>query len=423
MKNKPAIINLFAANTISGFAQGLSMIAIPWYVTNILDKAALFGYMYMGVTIVSLFWGLYAGTLIDRFNRRNIFIVNSIVGCTILTLTAIAGFIMGSLPALPVTLVLCVTFLIYNIHYPNLYTFMHEIVEPEHYGRITSYLEIQNQATTAFAGVLAAILLGGTNQAGNFQMFGLELDLGFTMRSWQLHEIFALDAATYVVAIFLISRIRYTPIAERHTEVGSVVRRFKTGMQYLLSKKFIFLFGVTSTTLFVGVLVCNFYLIPIYIKKNLGQEVDAYASYEMVFAIGSLLAGVMIQRLFRNMNAVLSCTLLLLAGAGMYFVYSISAELAVFYIASFFLGMSNAGARIQRVVYFFRRVPNQVLGRVNGVLGAINVLMRITFILALTAPFFRVDKNIIYAMLIFSLFIGVAVIVNLLFYRRMVKAG
>ena len=38
MKNSNAIILLFTANIISGLAQGISMIAIPWYFVEIVDK-------------------------------------------------------------------------------------------------------------------------------------------------------------------------------------------------------------------------------------------------------------------------------------------------------------------------------------------------------------------------------------------------
>ena len=42
MKNKQAIILLFAANIISGLAQGISMIAIPWYFVKIVAKPEVF---------------------------------------------------------------------------------------------------------------------------------------------------------------------------------------------------------------------------------------------------------------------------------------------------------------------------------------------------------------------------------------------
>ena len=47
----------------------------------------------------------------------------------------------------------------YSIHYPNLYAFGQEITEKENYGKLNSYIEIQGQSTSIFAGAFAAILL------------------------------------------------------------------------------------------------------------------------------------------------------------------------------------------------------------------------------------------------------------------------
>ena len=63
-----ALTFLFLANIISGFAQGITMLAIPWYLVNQLpgeNGKILNATIVATVTFVSLFWGLYAGTLID----------------------------------------------------------------------------------------------------------------------------------------------------------------------------------------------------------------------------------------------------------------------------------------------------------------------------------------------------------------------
>ena len=74
MRNQQAIKLLFISNIISGFAQGISMIAIPWYLIKILDQELLFTSFYFFLTFLTLFWGLYAGTIIDRYSRKKVFI-------------------------------------------------------------------------------------------------------------------------------------------------------------------------------------------------------------------------------------------------------------------------------------------------------------------------------------------------------------
>ena len=75
MKNQQAIILLFISNIISGLAQGISMIAIPWYFIEIIDKPEFFAYSYIVITSLTLFWDIYAGSIIDRYSRKKIFIL------------------------------------------------------------------------------------------------------------------------------------------------------------------------------------------------------------------------------------------------------------------------------------------------------------------------------------------------------------
>ena len=52
MRNKQAITLLFIANIISGFAQGISMIAIPWYFADILKLPSTYAIAYAILNIV-----------------------------------------------------------------------------------------------------------------------------------------------------------------------------------------------------------------------------------------------------------------------------------------------------------------------------------------------------------------------------------
>ena len=70
MKNSSAIYLLFASNIISGFAQGISMIAIPWYFEFEVGNSQKFKGFYLVLTFLVLFWGLFCGTIIDRFSRK-----------------------------------------------------------------------------------------------------------------------------------------------------------------------------------------------------------------------------------------------------------------------------------------------------------------------------------------------------------------
>lgn len=392
------------------------MIAIPWYFSTVINQPDMYGKIYWMVTIVSLFWGLYVGSLVDQYNRKKLFLATSFVGGSIVFGVALSGFLNGQIPISLVALVFAVTIFVFNIHYPTLYAFAQEISEPKDYGKITSYIEVQGQTSSALAGAFAAVLMKGTEN-GFLNVFGLKMNVGFDMSAWQLHEIFLLDAGTYLVSIILISLMKYTPIAVRHKEQVNISERLKVGFRYLNRNRFIFLMGMFATSVFVAVMVINYYLNPMYVHHHLKQEADVYASYEFYFALGSLLAGLFVQRVFARFNPVTGVVSLGLISAACYAVCVINYHLTLFYIIAFLVGFSNAGSRVLRVNYLFQRIPNQVIGRTSSVFTVVNTLYRIMFTFLFSMPFFLKDNHIIYAYLCLSLFIFMSVSV-LAYYRK-----
>jgi len=98
MDNRKSIKLLLIANSISGISQGISMLAVPWYFTGILHDSGLFENIYLITTAFSLFWGLYAGTLVDRYSRKDLFLWMNVVGLFVLGISAIAGFFVTNYP-------------------------------------------------------------------------------------------------------------------------------------------------------------------------------------------------------------------------------------------------------------------------------------------------------------------------------------
>ena len=205
MQNKQAITCLlFIANIISGFAQGISMIAIPWYFVKIVERPEMFASAYIGITFLTLFWGLYAGALIDRYSRKKLFIIINIVCGFCIGGIALYGFYMDHLADLLVILVFGITIFNYNVHYPNLYAFGQEITEPKNYGKLNSYIEVQGQTTSVLAGAFAALLLTGIHN-NMLEIAGFSIHVPFNIKAWNIYEVFLMDAITYIVVIFMFS--------------------------------------------------------------------------------------------------------------------------------------------------------------------------------------------------------------------------
>lgn len=417
MKNKQALFLLLTANVVSGFAQGISMLAIPWYFASVLNSPSTFGIIYAITTLLSLFWSLYAGTLIDRYSRKNIFMIISLVAGLILLAVSLIGFQLGYVPIILITVVFTATVLNFNIHYPSLYAFGQEITEKENYGKINSYLEIQGQATTIISGALAAVLLQGISAHEVVNLLGIKINFPFAIKKWELHEIFLMDAITYFIGVMLIVFIRYTPQIKNNIEKGEVWKRVKTGYQFLRNNPLLFIFGNTSYAIFVVLIVEVHLLLPMYINNHLHAGADVYASSEIFYAIGALFAGVGIQWLFRKMNTVLSIIILMFATVCILYLVVFTKMIGIFFAFSFLMGITNAGARVLRITYLFHRIPNEVIGRAGSVFSMINIMLRFLFISLFSTALFTTSNNVIWAYFVCGTFVLFSMLVLIIKYK------
>ncbi|MFK7904685.1 MAG: MFS transporter [Chitinophagales bacterium] len=418
MKNRKAIILLFIANSISGCAQGISMIAVPWYFVDILGQPALFSKIYLAVTMLSIFWGLYAGTLVDRFNRKHLFLAENAIGALWLSCAASIGFGMGEVPVALAGLVFATTFLTYNIHYPTLYAFAQEITEKKDYGRITSWLEIQGQLTSAIAGGLGALLLHGV-ESGNVEWLGYAISFPISFEAWSLQQVFLLDASTYFLSFLLILPIRYVAISKRFHEKASLWERLNTGLRFFREYPLIFIFATVSSFVFVTTMLVNYVLAPNFVKNYLHESADVYAIGEVAFALGAVLSAVFIARVFRHTTKVMGAILTLFIATLTFLVLVFNRSLLGYYMAFLILGLANSGSRIMRVTYIFHHIPNQILGRASAVTQVANVFMRAFFIGLFGLPFFI--EGVPYAFMVFAGCCFISALILIWYYRDLVE--
>jgi MFS family permease len=408
MKNIGAIRLLLMANFISGIAQGISMISIPAYFAQT-DQSNWFNIAYAIITCVILFLSIYGGTLIDKYNRKHIFLVLNIFNAI-----AIGGIAYFESMNLGYTnywaaAVFALTFWNYNLHYPCFYAFMQEITERENYNKIASYIEVQSQMASALAGAGAALLLGG-GLTTSFFVFEIE--------PWSLSQIFALDACTYFIALLIIYAIRFVPIVEREEEAGTVGARLKVGYQHLKNRPYIFLFGILTHAVFVVTLLHVFNLAPLYVAQHLNASAQVFAISEIFYAIGAIIAGLAIHKIFGGTTFVKAIIIMMLITILELLGLIASTEVWIFYLISILLGITNAGIRVIRISYLFQVLPNQVMGRVNSIFFLSNVMARIIFLTLFSFTFFHHSGNVIYTFLILSIFIFVCLLILMFFYTK-----
>lgn len=420
MKNKQAITLLFIANIISGFAQGISMLAIPWYFADILKLPRVYALGYAILTFLSLFWSLYSGTLIDKYSRKKMFLYSNLCCALLIGTIACFGIINEGTPWILALLVFGITMFHYNIHYPNLYAFGQEISDPKDYGKLNSYIEIQGQSTSIFAGGFAALLLTGTS-GNNLNILGLEIPIPFEIEKWQIHEIFLMDSITYALAFIIILFIKYKPLENKIVDVGSVFDRLSQGINFLKSNYLLFIFGLCSYMIFTFLIVEMFILVPNYVSNYLLEGGNVFASSEVYYSIGAVISGISIRKLFDKKNPVFGVIVMMIATILSCFILIFTKNVFAFYFVSFIIGISNAGTRILRITYLFSHIPNHIIGRVGSVFNCMSVIIRTVLISIFTMKFFSQGDTIKWGYLIGIILLTIALIPLIRNYKKLVN--
>lgn len=396
MNSKNAIFLLLLANFISGISQGITMLAVPWYFTDIVSQPVLFQKIYFTITLLSIFWGLFAGTIVDRYNRKKIFLWINVVGFLVLGGAGLVGFLSRSYHWIFPTVVYATTYFIYNIHFPALYGLAQEITPPDQYTKVTSRLEVQGQLTWTISGGVAAILISGVS-ATNWGAFAIP-----AIKALPIHQLFLIDAITYLVALYLIFKITLTPNPNKVVDTASLTDRLKSGFGYLRKHPALFVFGNASLAVFVCILLQATLTNPIYVKNFLHAGGAVYAWSDMVFSAGALIAGFITARLFRSINTIDGIIMITTVSALMFTFQIFNTNLLLFFISFFIVGFANSAIRIQRVSYIFKQIPNHTIGRASSVFFMINVLFRLLLTAIFTIPFFHIGENIAYSAAVFA---------------------
>ncbi|OUQ90358.1 MFS transporter [Brevibacillus brevis] len=355
---------LFFSNFFSGFGQGMTMIGIAWFLVETTGSAQLLGSTMFTSAVLMFFIGPYIGTLIDRYSRKKMLLIENLIGFGVLGLLAIWGFFGEYTEWMLIVIYLTTTFM-YQIHYPTQSALVQETFEPKHYNSINSLLEIEGQTASVLAGAFAGILLS----------------------SYGLHVVIIFNAITYLFAFTLLSTMTYTFTLEKEAKQNQGVAwtvQLMESWRYIQQKKGFLLFGISALMPFIAVMATNL-LKPVYISQTLQAGVSVYSLGEVTYALGAVAAGLLVAIVVRKMGQLAA-----MIGNTLLFAIAIVVMIALPYgwalIAAYTVyGWSNASVRLIRQSLYMTVVPKQQMGRVMSFFNSIGMMMRLVLIGLFTA--------------------------------------
>tara|TARA_B100001057_G_scaffold500647_1_gene616871 strand:+ start:30007 stop:31254 length:1248 start_codon:yes stop_codon:yes gene_type:complete len=408
LKNNTKLLLLFSSHIISGLSSGISMIAIPWYFTNNLNLNSLFSVIFGSVTLVGLFWGLYSGTIIDKYNRKIILEkLNFYVGLIIFIFSFLIIYINSTIiSTILIALIFSTTCFYYIIYYPTLYAFSQEISEKKNYVKINSYIEIVGQSTTVAAGGLAAILLSGLSfKSININPLSIE-------------KILLIDSITFLIGSLIISKIKFSRKKNKRRS-DDILKRLYVGIKFLKSNKLILIFGICSHIIFAFILTELFTLLPLLIKNFFTKGAYVFAITDLCYAVGALFSGFFVHKWITYIDKIRLSFLLIIFTSISILVMISNKSLVSLFTISIILGLSNSGVRILRNSFLFDNVPNDKIGRVISIFVSINTMIRVVLIFVFSYHFFSEKENVIYGYVICSIILFFFSLPIIYFYKQL----
>ncbi|KMJ57623.1 MFS transporter [Bacillus sp. LL01] len=350
------------ANIASSIGSGITMIAIPWLLVTSRNGNEVFGYVAMGMTIINFILTPYLGHLIDRISRKRLLICSKVVSLfALLAFTAI-GFLGVDYELWHYIVIYMIGSLYYTIFYPTMFALNQELFRKDQFKVLNGTMEVQGQLSSMVAGGIASILL----------------------LKWELHYILLMDVCTYAVAIFFFMKIPYVREKREATDGDGFGTSKVTGIKasvtlnYLMKQPVMFLFLLATSLPFIAIMLTN-YLFPVYLADVLSVEGNIYGIQGMVYGLGAVLAGVFVPiaaQKFAGEKMIAALMVMFTVAISIMVYLSVSGYLFMMLL----IAVGNSGVRVARNTFMMEHVPNDIIGRVDGLLRATGLLLRIVLL-------------------------------------------
>jgi len=288
---------------------------------------------------------------------------------------ALTGLALGGFATWQLMTIYFCGMLYYTLHYPAKFALIQQMFDRSQYQSLIGLLEIQGQTAMMIAGGLGGLLVEHV----------------------PLWAILLFDAATYLTSFLIQSTLPYTathlipsasPSPPLPLSPSSAAPRpgvwpsVAEGWRWLRDRPRLTVFLTCSLLPFIVVMAGN-YLFPIYVAQTLHAGAGWFAGGEIVFALGSILAGAMLPSLIAQHRAATTIPgTMLIFLLGLALVTFVRHPL-IYLAAGALLGFGNAGCRVARSTLLLNLVPNDMMGRVGGFYSVFDRLLRTGLVLAM----------------------------------------
>jgi len=344
-----AFVYIWSAQLVSTIGDALTSLAAGIIVYRLTGSALSVGLMLMATAVPALVFGLIAGVVVDRYDRKRIMVTADL-------LRAAVVFTIPFLVNVHVVwlyVAVMVSASITQFFSPANDSVLPEIAPEEELGAANSIMAIAQFGSTAVGFALAGLLAS----------------------SQSIDVVFWIDSGTFIFSAFMISLVRIAPlVVEELTTVREMIRNLTFGARFIARTPILRSLNLVKAPILVCFGLQNVLLLPFAISALHATEFE-YGLQEGLtsvgFVVGSLFMARFSDRLREGQWLVLSW-----AGMGLFgLAYSLSSSVWLAIALISLSGMLNAPSFVAGRLINQRHTPREMRGRVFSTSGVISTVL------------------------------------------------
>ncbi|MEE8340789.1 MAG: MFS transporter [Candidatus Neomarinimicrobiota bacterium] len=369
---------LWAAQVVSSAGDAIYQIALLWLVLDVTGSSTITGLIAMAAFLPAMLFGLYAGVIVDKYNRKLIMILSNLSqALTVIVIPILLYF--GYKNMLLIGFFAFVRASFSTFFPPALNALVPMITSKSRLVRVNSILATSSQLAYLIGPLVAGLILSIVS----------------------IPYLFVIDSFSFIIAILILLFVTVPTKTKKVDKQFSSVKELFSGIQYAAKHK-------PFKILFILTIINNFFIMGpafvgmlILVKNALGGTASQYAFVEAGLAFGMLLGSAFVYRLGNRINI----GKLLLIGmiidgvtySVMYFAGSVNYVLLFIVIHAFGIPMIT----ISRTAIIQKHSPNEYHGRLFSL-----VHLSVIGVTAVSSAVVGIAANYIDIKIIF-LFIGI----------------
>ncbi len=348
---------LWLAQSVSRAGDTFTFLALAIRVDALFEQAGesarALGTILFAFALPQLLFGLFAGTLVDRWDRRRV-----MVGADLMRAALVPAFLLLRGPAdLPWALAVAFAHSTASIlFYPARGALLPALVESERLMKANGMLQVSDTAARLAGPILAGIVVG----------------------RWGTEPAFLLDSASFVgSAVLLLGISGVQTRSVREGAGGSAWRDLREGVRYAMASRLLqgVTLGLGLALLGVGGLDTLF--VP-YLRHGFQAPPEAVGAVMTAQGVGMLLGGLIIGRLGdRARPLAVSVAAMMVLGLGIAVLGAAPSYLWVL-VASAVVGVSLPPVNAGLQTLLQQGVPSEMLGRAGSVVDTALTISQLT---------------------------------------------